>query len=109
MRRLIPILAVATLLLSTASAQAAPTCQDSDGATIRCGVAGALPVGQTLSPQQRLERQAPIPATPSLSLLFSLACVLGGFFALIALMPDFDGRNGADWGQQEGDEEEAGR
>jgi hypothetical protein len=31
--------------------------------------------------------------------LFGLACVLGGFFALIALMPRFDG----EWDHQEDD------
>jgi len=34
--------------------------------------------------------------------------VLGGFFALIALMPEFDGRAGSDWDKQEGDDEESG-
>ena len=33
--------------------------------------------------------------------LFGLFCVLGGFFALIAMMPQFDG----DWDRQEDDAE----
>ena len=36
-----------------------------------------------------------------MSQLFSLACVLVGFFALIAMMPNFDG----DWDRQEDDAE----
>jgi hypothetical protein len=34
--------------------------------------------------------------------LFSLIALVGGLFALIALMPDFDGQ----WDQQEGDEDD---
>jgi hypothetical protein len=34
-----------------------------------------------------------------MSQIFALICVLGGFFALIALMPPFDGQ----WDRQEDD------
>ena len=37
-------------------------------------------------------------------MLASAICFIGGLFALIALMPPFDGREGGDWGRQEGDE-----
>ena len=33
----------------------------------------------------------------------------GALFALIALMPDFDGWDAGDWGQQEGDDDERRR
>jgi hypothetical protein len=37
--------------------------------------------------------------------LFSAACLVGGFFALIALMPDFDGWRDGDWDRQEGEDD----
>lgn len=100
MRSLIPSIAAAVALLSAPAAFAAPTCQDQDGATIRCGTPGAMPVGWTLPDDQR-----PAPDGPPLEELLALACVIGGLFALIALMPEFDGRRDQDWGEQEGDDE----
>jgi hypothetical protein len=38
--------------------------------------------------------------------LTSAFCIIGGLFALIALMPDFDGWRDGDWDGQEGDEAE---
>jgi hypothetical protein len=37
-------------------------------------------------------------------MLVSAICFICGLFALIALMPDFDGSKGGDWDRQEGDE-----
>lgn len=79
-------------LFAATSAASAPTCSDRSGATVRCGTPTALPVGE--SPAV-LDRD---PDTPDLNLrqMVSLACLLGGLFALIAAMPDFDG-----WGPAE--------
>ena len=41
---------------------------------------------------------------PSAGVLIDLVCVIGGIFALIALMPPFDGTNGGDWGDHEPDD-----
>jgi hypothetical protein len=37
--------------------------------------------------------------------LFSAVCLIGGLFALIALMPDFDGARDSDWDRQQGEDE----
>ena len=99
MRRLILAITVAATLLNAPAALAAPTCQDKNGDTIKCGTPGAMPVGWTLSPQQRLERQRTGTTAPSMSELLELICVIGVFFGLMALLPEFDG-----WGDGGGDE-----
>src|ERR1700680_1697804 len=96
--------AVAAMLISAPAALAAPTCQNRDGETIRCGTPGAMPVGWTLPPEERLNRQAAKPIDSSKYKLLELVCVIGVFFALLALMPDFEGRTSGDWDEQEGDE-----
>ena len=106
MRPSLPALAAAALLFSAPPAFAAPTCQDQTGAVIRCGVPGAMPVGWTLPPEQRWERDFNAPSGPTPAEQWSLVAVLGGLFALIALMPKFDGWGPGDWDRQEGDEEE---
>jgi hypothetical protein len=45
--KIVPMSVVA-LLLAASAAQAAPTCQDRHGGTVRCGTSGAMPVGWTL-------------------------------------------------------------
>jgi hypothetical protein len=82
----------ASLLLGTAAA-AAPTCVDSAGQTVRCEAPGALPVGASSDADAARDSEFPLPAPET---LFGLVCVLGGLFALIGLMPDFDG-----WGPGE--------
>jgi hypothetical protein len=83
-------------LLGNAAA-AAPTCLDGAGQTVRCGSPEALPVGASppAAPDLDATREADIPL-PSPQTLFGLICVVGGLFALIGLMPDFDG-----WGSGE--------
>lgn len=99
MRRIVPTLALAATLLAAPAALAGPTCQDRNGDTIRCGTDGAMPVGWVLPADQR---SAPEPAQPGVML--GLLMALGGFFALIALMPDFQGESGG-WDRAEGDDE----
>jgi hypothetical protein len=77
-------------LLAT-PALAAPTCQDRQGGTIKCGVRGAMPVGWKQSPEQLWDRDISRPPGPSTGELLGVFCFLGLLFALIALMPDFDG------------------
>lgn len=104
--RLFLAVALAVQLSTFAAANAAPTCQDENGGTIRCGTPGAMPVGWSLSVQQRLDRHIPGPAYPTGNELLELACIMGIFFALMALMPEFDGSRTRDWGRQEGDDED---
>jgi hypothetical protein len=94
----------AAFLLAAPAATAAPTCQDRRGDTVRCGTERAMPVGWTLPPAERLERMKTEPAGPNPATYAGLIAFLIGFFALIALMPDFDGQ----WDGQEEDEEEQG-
>lgn len=104
MRSSIPALAVAVTLLSAPAALAGPSCVDRSGDMIRCGTPGAMPVGWSLSPEQLRDRLASRPADLDAGKLIGLICFIGGLFALIALLPDFDGA----WDGQEADEEEQG-
>jgi hypothetical protein len=98
---------LATVLLLTADAAlAAPTCEDKNGLTIRCGTEGAMPVGWTLPAEERPDRQKFRPAPPGVDLLLELICTLGVFFALMALLPEFEGQRAAEWDRQEGDDQE---
>lgn len=97
---------IAATLFTAPAALAAPTCQNENGVTVRCGTPGAMPVGWSLSTQQRLDRHLPGPKYPTGNELLELVCIMGVFFALMALMPDFDGSRTRDWGRQEGDDED---
>ena len=100
MRHLIGAFVGASILLNVGAAAAAPTCQDRNGDTIRCGTPGSMPVGWTLPPEERREKERLHPPVyPTADQLLELFCVLGVFFAWLALMPDFDGK----WDEQEGD------
>jgi hypothetical protein len=105
MRRSILALAAAAALLAAPAAHAAPTCQDRNGDTVRCGAPRAMPVGWTLPSEERRARQASAPEGPTADELWGVIAFVGGLFALIALMPDFDGRRASDWDRQEGDDE----
>ena len=104
MRRLIPAITLAASLLAGAPALAGPTCQDRAGDTVRCGTESAMPVGWVLPATERLAQ--PASDGPAPGALAGLVLALGGVFALIALMPDFQGRSGG-WDRMEGDDEEA--
>lgn len=79
--------AVAAAFLAISSASfAAPTCQDQFGGTIRCGTPGAMPVGWSLPLEQRVQADE-----PDARQLLKVICVLGIFFALMGLLPDFEG------------------
>ncbi len=103
MLRSILVMAVTGAMFAGPVALAAPTCLDSGGATIRCGTSGAMPVGWTPSPEQVSDRESASSPGPSLSEAVAIIYVIGAIFALIALMPPFDGRDGGDWDEQEGD------
>jgi hypothetical protein len=88
MRRTLVALITAVTLLAAPAAMAAPTCQDANGYTIRCGTQGAMPVGWTLPLEQRLEQGRTSPVEP-LQLL-RVICVLGIYFCLLAMLPEFE-------------------
>ena len=84
------------LVLLVTPALAAPTCQDRNGDTIKCGAPGAMPVGWTLPPEQYWRLRLVHTETPAGDVL-KVAAGLVLLFALIALMPRFDGRRDQDW------------
>lgn len=99
MRSLSISVMVAMLLASPGFA--APTCEDLQGETVRCGTSGAMPVGWALSAQEREQLRPERSNEPSLMKLLQTLCTLGVFFSVLALMPDFDGRRSEDWDSQE--------
>lgn len=104
--KIVPICLVAASLLSApllaaSAAQAAPTCLDRQGATVRCGTPGAMPVGWARPAGEQATAPSDTPSAPG---MIGLTLFLGGLFALIALLPDFGGR----WDGQETDDEERG-
>ncbi len=88
MRRLLLALIAAATLFSAPAAFAAPTCQDIHGSAIRCGTPGAMPVGWTLSFEQGPQDWVN-PVEPRQFL--KVICVLGIYFCLLAMLPDFEG------------------
>lgn len=108
MRPLMIAAALAAVLAIAPAARAAPTCQDRIGDSLRCGTPGAMPVGWTAAPQMALVREASEPPDPTPGQVLGLVAFLGGLFALIALMPDFDGWGAGD-GSDEDDDDEARR
>jgi hypothetical protein len=90
-------LTAALLLAMPAPIQAAPTCQDRAGITTRCGTPGAMPVGWQPSPQELWESELSRPPGPDSESLWTAFGLVGLLFALIALMPRFDGARDDDW------------
>lgn len=71
-------------------------------------VATALSAGPACAfvrPQAQLHAAAVEPPDPTPGQALGLIAFVGGIFALIALMPDFDGWEPGDWGEIGGDEE----
>lgn len=101
--RILP-LALVALLMSAPAALAAPTCQDKDGGAIRCGVEGAMPVGWKAPPDAYFIKHQSEGADPDPAALANAILFIVLLLALFAVLPDFDGRSNADWGEQEGDE-----
>jgi hypothetical protein len=82
------LLAIAASLAAP-GAVAAPTCWNAAAETVRCGTAGALPVGARLSPDQEALRRSRSSELEPIALM-GLALLLGGMFALLAVLPDFE-------------------
>jgi hypothetical protein len=101
MRRLTIAAAAMALLLAASTAHAAPTCNDRAGQTVKCGTPTAMPVGWAPSPADIVDRPVAPDLTPAETV--ALIYILGAFFALLALMPEFDGWRDGDWDEQESD------
>ena len=99
------VLAFVSVLLAAPAALAAPTCNDLEGHTVRCGTPGAMPVGWKPDPEILAAQEAePPPAGPSQTRLFGIICFIGGLLALFAVLPDFEDGKGGGWDRQEDDD-----
>ena len=92
--------AFALALLFSTPALCAPICFNRAGDTVRCDVKEAMPVGWKLPSDEAARREMNQPHTPS-STILKVAVAIGLFFALIALLPEFDGARDQDWDAQE--------
>jgi hypothetical protein len=97
------MIVAAELFVAAPVAPAAPICEDRAGEAVRCVDSRAMPLGWTLPLDERLKHPDPGPPEPTTVELSGVFALIFLFFALIALMPDFDGwaPNGTD---KEGDE-----
>ena len=87
-------------LLFSTPALPAPICFTRAGDTVHCGAKDAMPVGWRLPPDEAARRELSQPHPSSRDILKAIA-ILVLFFALIALMPEFDGARDQDWDAQE--------
>ena len=72
---------------------------------VKCGEPTAMPVGWKAPPDVQARHDAMGLGDIDPNDLFSLICIVGGFFALIALMPDFGRAGGGEgWDEQQDDE-----
>ncbi len=82
---------VAGMLLDAPAAVAGPICEDRAGEAVRCEDPRAMPLGWTAPLDQRLKRADQGPPEPTAAELGGVFALILLLFALIALMPDFDG------------------
>lgn len=83
--------AILLLLLFATPSLAAPTCEGRQGQAMRCGAPGAMPLGWTAPAADRH-----VPAANGADLLEAVGFLVL-LFALIALLPEFDGSRAEDW------------
>ena len=93
-------LVLALALLFSTPALAAPICFTRAGDAVHCEAKGAMPLGWRLPPDEAARREMNQPHPSSGTILKAVAGLLL-FFALIALLPEFDGARDRDWDSQE--------
>ena len=81
MRNLLLAAITAAILTTAPAAIAAPTCQDRNGDTIRCGTEGAMPVGWTLPAPERRQVLASRPQVAPASLMTGAIVVADGGYS----------------------------
>jgi hypothetical protein len=87
---------LALALLFSTPALAAPICFTRAGDPVHCDAQDAMPIGWRLSPEEAARREMKQPHTPE-SAILKTAMGLALLFALIALLPEFDGGRDQDW------------
>jgi hypothetical protein len=95
-----PVLLLVLGLLFWTPAHAAPICFTRTGDAVHCDAKDAMPLGWRLPPDEAVRREMNQPQ-PSSRHILETAAILVLFFALIALMPEFDGARDQDWDAQE--------
>jgi hypothetical protein len=75
---------------------AAPTCEGRQGQAMRCGTPGAMPLGWRAPVADRQ-----LPGADRRDVFVALAGIVL-LFALIALLPEFDGSRAEDWEPEDG-------
>jgi len=95
-----PVLLLVLGLLFSTPAHAAPICFTRAGDTVHCDAQNAMPLGWRLPPDEAVRREMNQPH-PSAGSILKVVAGLVLFFALIALMPEFDGAHDQDWDAQE--------
>jgi hypothetical protein len=82
---------VLLVLIWAAPAAAAPTCEGRQGQAMRCGTPGAMPLGWRAPVADRH-----LPGADRHDVFAAFAGIVL-LFALIVLLPDFDGSRAEDW------------
>jgi len=90
-RLVIAMMVVAALLGAAPVARAGPTCEDRAGEAVRCEDPRAMPLGWTPPLEERLKHSDQGPPEPTALELGGVFALIAMLFALIALMPNFDG------------------
>jgi hypothetical protein len=86
----------ALALVFATPAAAAPICFTRAGDAVHCEAKGAMPLGWKLPPGEAARREQAQPH-PSGNAILKTVAILALFFALIALLPEFDGARDQDW------------
>ena len=95
MRLFLASLVAAALLGGAPVAFAGPTCEDRAGDAVRCEDPRAMPLGWAPPLEERLKHADTGPPDPTPAQLGGVFALIFLIFALIALMPDFDGWSAA--------------
>jgi hypothetical protein len=98
-----PLVFAIALLGAPAAFAGGAWCQNQSGDSVRCRSPGAMPIGWTSTAADHTRPPPAEPVRPGAVL--GLIGAVGGLFALIALMPEFQNRRGG-WDEQQVDAEE---
>ena len=93
---------ILSLAPALSPAAAAPICQSREGDIVRCEDARAMPVGWKAPPDIFAARTLDRAPHAQASELVALGVVLLCIFAIIALLPRFDGAKDEDWERDDG-------